>query len=130
MCIAKPGYELEELKEACRSMPANVQWGSVVSRNARVFGLDTREDVLESVASEVLCPAGFLDCRTYREPGPNLGVDVDAYQFRTASRLGYLAFYRAKTGTWIVKSLHEPRQGMVRDGRITNDLLECEGENE
>lgn len=37
------------------------------------------------------------------QPPPN----VDAYSFRAGIKLGYIAFFRAPTGVWTIKSFKE-----------------------
>lgn len=115
MCI-DPDLILSEFRNECAKDLANVRWNKFVSENARIlFDLKTPTDILRYIAGNAIEPLVLLEIEPYRESGPNQGELVYSYSFKTASRIGYLAFYKAKTGTWIIKSLHEPKLPLNRD---------------
>ena len=96
-------YQLAEFLDACRSniiyLPNDVRRDA-----ATIFGLTTQTQLcsyLWELGEERL--EYFNTCPLERDPA----LQVDAYEFaETSKRIGYVAFYVAKTGRWVVKSFH------------------------
>jgi hypothetical protein len=45
-------------------------------------------------------------------------IFVDVYEFMTGGILGYIAFFKNKTGNWVIKSFHqsdEESSGIMED---------------
>ena len=72
------------------------------------FNLRTTKAVLDFVANDGLENREFVNSKKWENnPDKNNPIIVDAYEFTTISRRGYIAFFKnATTQKWIIKSLH------------------------
>lgn len=115
MC-SDPFLVLSELRAECAKPSANVFWCKAVTINVqRLLGINTRDELLRFISGKAIEPLIFLEVDAYRESGPNQGALIYSYSFKTTSRDCYLAIFKAKTGTWIIKSIHEPNLALNRD---------------
>jgi len=69
------------------------------------FGLATKKDLLEFITNNGLqVPRPINRAPLKNNPDPNNPMLVDAYDFRSGKKFGYMAIYRGPTGKWILKS--------------------------
>ncbi len=67
------------------------------------FGLNTLDEILDFISNGGLENLNFKNSTPYRKC-PEL--IVDAYEFNTCGKLGYIAFLQNRKGEWRIKSLH------------------------
>ena len=117
-----PAYKLGDLIAAC----VDGRWVGVsagaLDDAARHFDLHTKEMVLDFIAKGELEEITHQDTRRL-ELGPNHGAWVDAYRFHSGpTRCGYLAFYRAMTGKWMIKSFKKNDRSELRHSALHDAL--------
>ncbi len=99
-------YDRDDFVEACRNRSA-VPWTDALRDADKHFGLRTRTALFDFIVN------GGLENLTYRntEPlktykGPGAAPMIDAYNFSSGQKKGYIAFYKGFDGIWILKSFH------------------------
>jgi hypothetical protein len=104
-----PYYEYADFLRACKVK--NVIIERRPKRDARrLFNLYTDLAILEFITHEEgLKNPEFQNKKELEtNTNPSNPIWVDAYEFRTVSKRGYLAFYQSHDKScWIIKSLHE-----------------------
>ena len=104
-----PYYEYEDFKQACGNDTYNVIPIDDVLRDARGdFNLNTKSQLLEFIHCDGLEDLKFVNMKDWENnPDSANPIKVDAYEFRTMSKLGYIAFmYNKNTQKWLIKSFH------------------------
>lgn len=104
-----PYYNFDDFRKACGEDPKNVIPINSVRQDAnQYFRLATKEELLGFIHNNGLESLKFVNQAPWRNNTDNtLEIIVDAYEFRTLNKLGYLAFmYNSKTAKWIIKSFH------------------------
>lgn len=102
-------YEYDDFLKACKVK--NVIIERRPKKDARrLFNLYTDLDILEFITHDEGLRAPEFQNKKELENNRNASnpIWVDAYEFRTVSKRGYLAFYQSyDKSCWIIKSLHE-----------------------
>ena len=81
---------------------------ALLNNAANIFNLRTKSDLFNFISNNGLEDMQFVNTKNWENnPDKNNPVKVDAYEFRSMSVLGYIAFfYNDKTKKWIIKSFH------------------------
>lgn len=101
-----PAYSFADFKRACRRDQRNVfVYGSAL-KNAGFFNLRTKSQLLDFISNDGLEGLSFINKKEWENnPNKENPIMVDAYEFQTRSKLGYIALmYNKKTRKWIIKS--------------------------
>jgi len=104
-----PYYKYEVFKYACGNDMDNVIPINSVLKNAKeTFNLFTKSNLLSFIYNNGLEDLTFVNTKSWeKNPNPNFDIKVDAYEFRSLHKLGYIAFmFNANTKKWIIKSFH------------------------
>lgn len=117
-----PTYELKDFEKACAGGSALVKVINPALKTApEDFGLESEERILEFIGSGGLEKPEFANTEIWRNnPIPTPEIWVDSYNFYSGLTYGYIAFMKARTGRWIVKSLKKndkesPRAFLMAD---------------
>ena len=107
-----PHYDVEKFIKACRSSKTAQVWHTARSDAKANFNLYNDTDILRLIKDDKL-PDKKFDNQAPLEKGPgqDIGLPVDAYQFKIGPKHAYIAFYKSHKGIWIIKSLHPPKHG-------------------
>jgi hypothetical protein len=104
-----PYYHYEDFKEACGNDMRNViPINSVLKDAKELFNLFPKSGLLEFIYNDGLEDLTFVNTKKWeKNPNPGSQIYVDAYEFRSLNKLGYIAFmYNSTTKKWIIKSFH------------------------
>ncbi len=105
----QPAYNFTDFQEACelREPKKVFVWPDAVADADTFFSLRPERVILDFIANGGLQDLEFINQKPLesRRNVSNPEI-VDAYEFRTGYKRGYLAFYRTKTGNWFIKSFH------------------------
>ncbi|MCI5218583.1 MAG: hypothetical protein D3914_05190 [Candidatus Electrothrix sp. LOE2] len=104
-----PYYNFEDFKEACGKDFSNVLLIGFVRKDADdQFNLASKSKLLEFINNDGLESLKFVNTKPWeKNPDRQQEIFVDAYEFRSLTKLGYIAFmYSQKTSKWIIKSFH------------------------
>lgn len=104
-----PEYDFEEFRKACRKKQNTVFILPKAQKDAwDFFNLRTRTQLLDFISNHGLEELKFINKKKWeKNPDKQNVVMVDAYEFRSRFKLGYIAFmYNPKTQKWIIKSFH------------------------
>jgi hypothetical protein len=128
-------YEYKELQYACCNNKDVVILINQVPQTAKQdFNLRTKKEVLDFICNDGLEDLEFINTKKWENnPNKQEPIMVDAYQFRSMHRLGYIAFmHNSKTKKWIIKSLHlsEDRNTAMYLALEKAGLLNLEDNNE
>ena len=107
--MKKPYYDFSDFEKACREDKAGViPINNVLKDAADYFNLRTKSDLLDFIANSGLEELNFINKKKWENnPNKKNKIIVDAYEFRSMCKLGYIAFmYNPKTKKWIIKSFH------------------------
>jgi hypothetical protein len=102
-------YEVNDLVECCKMTPEKVLILKKPLKDAKAdFNLNTMKDVIAFIANHGLEELSFVNSKLWENnPNKESPLFVDAYEFKSMFKLGYIAFmYNSGTDTWIVKSFH------------------------
>lgn len=102
-------YKNNDFINACSNDPKNViPIGNVLRDASEDFNLRTKSNLLKFISNNGLEDLQFINTKNWeKNPNKSNPIKVDAYEFRTMDRLGYIAFfYNDKTNKWIIKSFH------------------------
>lgn len=112
---AKPNaYDLNDFLSACAKRPQNVFWGKEVRSDAlKYFKLNSTEQILSFLISDKILSWKYINTEKFRIPGPNFARLIDAYEIKTITIVGYVAFFKAITEAWQLKSFHDQRKKQV-----------------
>lgn len=104
-----PFYIFEDFRKACGSKVQIVVPMQAAQDSAdRDFGLKTQKAILSFIFNGGLENLDFVNTKLWENnPNPSLPINVDAYEFTSVSKLGYIAFfYNGRTSRWVIKSFH------------------------
>ena len=104
-----PYYIYEEFKKACGEDMVNViPINSVMKDAQELFNLYPKSVLLDLINNDGLEELEFINTKPWeRNPDKGNTIFVDAYEFRTLNKLGYISFMRNnKTMKWLIKSFH------------------------
>jgi hypothetical protein len=100
-------YNYEDFKDACGNNVKNV----ILFKSAEIdaksyFNLFPKSRLLDFISNNGLEDLTFINTKDWeKNPNPEDSIKVDAYEFRSLNKLGYIAFmYNEKTKKWIIKS--------------------------
>jgi hypothetical protein len=104
-----PEYSFCEFKRCCNENPERVQILYEPERDAKLhFGLKSKTAIKNFIANDGLEDEDliFQNSKEWeKNPDKSFKIFVDAYEFRSRYKRGYIAFmYNPKTGYWIIKS--------------------------
>jgi uroporphyrinogen-III synthase len=122
-----PAYKIVDLVAACAaafSTGIGVDVFAPAVRNAReYFGLRGKVAIFDFIATGGLEDYRYKDTRPLELEGGNKGRPVDAYYFYSGPTLhGYLAFFKAISGIWIIKSFKENKEGDQRNLALYDEI--------
>jgi len=103
----RPEYDFEKFKKACGDDKRNVFVFPPAQENAeRDFNLRTKTQLLDFIHNDGLEDSKFINKKDWESnPNPETPMKVDAYEFRSMFKLGYIAFMKnPKNGIWSIKS--------------------------
>ena len=101
-----PSYLFSDFKLCCIENPKSViPWKDALD-DASYFGLKTKSALLNFIGNDGLENLMFINTKKWEEnPNKSLTIFVDAYEFTSLYRFGYIAFfYNKNTGYWNIKS--------------------------
>lgn len=104
-----PYYDFEEFKRACDEDKDNVlPIESVLEDAEEFFNLRTKTQLLDFISNNGLENLEFINKKDWENnPNPIIPIKVDAYEFRSMFKLGYIAFmHNLQTKKWLIKSFH------------------------
>lgn len=102
-------YKFEEFRLACSKEPPIVIISVLAEEGAREnFELTPKEKVLRFIYNKGLEELKFLRTEKRKNnKNPHIVQYIDSYEFRSSSKLGYLAFFKSTVNNktiWIIKS--------------------------
>lgn len=127
-----PNYDYEEFRKACGENPENViPIGDTLKDSDEDFKLRTKSELLNFISDGGPENLKFVNTKVWeKNPNPRIPIMIDAYEFKSLSKLGYLAFMKnEKTGKWLIKSFHLStnrnttmedalkKAGIIKDGK-------------
>ena len=107
-------YRYTDFKKACKDDEENVIPINNVIENARNdFKLNTKSQLLDFILNDGLENLTFVNTKDWENnPNKNKPIKVDAYEFTSMYKLGYIAFmYNEETNKWLIKSFHLSSNG-------------------
>lgn len=114
--MLNPEYSFDEFKRCCIENPMNVIPWRPAERDAdKIFGLKTRSELLNFIGNDGLEELTFYNKSMYYDKlGNPLDIFIDEYEFKSGSKLGYIAFmYNKKIGQWFIKSFHRSKNSLL-----------------
>jgi hypothetical protein len=102
-----PYYDIEEFLRACGTDQSNIFiFQSALKDASEFFGLKTKTQLLGFICNGGLEKLEFQNSNHWKNnPDKEAPIYIDAYEFVTVCRLGYIAFmHNNKTKKWIIKS--------------------------
>lgn len=102
-------YKYDDFKKACGEKPKDVvPINEVLSDASKDFNLNSKSQLLDFIYNDGLECLTFINTKDWeRNKDTSNKLKVDAYEFKTMYKLGYIAFmYNPKTKKWIIKSFH------------------------
>jgi hypothetical protein len=104
----QPTYNLTDFITCCNENPEAIHMiGNALKDAQGIFHLHTESDVLEFIANDGLENIKFVNTKPWEKNPDPTDIFVDAYEFTTCGILGYIAFFKNKKGTWVIKSFHQ-----------------------
>jgi hypothetical protein len=104
-----PHYDFEKFRKACEEEKHNVIPIDDVLKDADYFfNLRTKTQLLEFISNHGLEDLSFVNTKEWENnPCKENPIKVDAYEFRSRYKMGYIAFmYNPQTGKWLIKSFN------------------------
>jgi hypothetical protein len=104
-----PKYIFADLVSACTDNQNDVIPLKQALMDAdTIFGLKTKQALLAFISNGGLEDLSFENTKEWENnPDKSHSIVVDAYEFRSMCKLGYIAFmYNDITRKWIIKSFH------------------------
>ena len=104
-----PKYDIFEFFRCCNENKNDVvPLKSALDDANSYFGLKTKSNLLDFIGNNGLEDLKFLNTKEWENnPDRTIIIFVDAYEFRSMCKLGYIAFmYNEKTFKWLIKSFH------------------------
>lgn len=104
----KPYYHIEDLIKACGEDRKNVKPINNVLQDASThFNLKTKDQLFDFISNNGLERLEFINPKELeKNPDPTNPIIVDAYEFHSRGKLGYIAFIFSPQKKWIIKSFH------------------------
>jgi hypothetical protein len=103
-----PSYNFSDLKKACKEKNRNNIFIFDEARKGadKYFNLRTKDQILDFIYNDGLENRSFYNTAPWeKNPNKNSKTIVDAYEFESGDKRGYLAFMYSKiTNKWIIKS--------------------------
>lgn len=102
-----PYYNFNDFKNACGFNKNDVIILKQAIEDAdRDFNLKTKSQLIGFIFNDGLEELRFINTKPWENnPDKNNPVMIDAYEFRTLGKLGYIAFgHNNITGKWFIKS--------------------------
>ena len=100
-----PAYDLGVFVGACRKAASVFVAGGAMETARRDFGLNSQPEVVAFIGNGGLeHPVHANTAPWQNNPDPSDPILVDSYNFYSGSRYGYMAFFRAPSANWVVKS--------------------------
>lgn len=126
-----PSYHYTAFCAGCAGGPACTIVSKGAQQTARSdFGLNTAAAVLEFVAEGGLESPSFISSSVWlNNPDPANTIMVDSYDFHSGPTLyGYIAFLKAPTGKWLIKSFKkndkpDPRPNLMHAALLKAGLI-------
>jgi len=117
-----PIYTLEDFEKACADGQAKVI-NPALKTAPSDFGLVTEKEILDFIGNGGLEKPEFANSEVWKNnPDPKQKIWVDSYNFYSGQDYGYLAFMKASTGKWIVKSLKKNERASPRAFLLADKL--------
>lgn len=104
-----PEYSFDDFKQCCIENQADVvAWQKALEDADKIFGLRTKTELLNFIGNDGLEDLTFINKKVWeKNPYPSSPILIDAYEFRSGAKLGYISFmHNPKTGKWSIKSFH------------------------
>ena len=104
-----PHYKYYDFNNACANNSGDViPIGTVLKNAADDFNLKTKSQLLDFISNNGLEDLSFVNTKEWENNRDRtVPIMVDAYEFQTMHKLGYIAFMRNEnTDKWIIKSFH------------------------
>ena len=104
-----PKYDIFEFIRCCNENKNDVvPLKSALDDANSYFGLKTKSNLLDFIGNNGLEDLKFVNTKEWENnPDKTIIIFVDAYEFRSMCKLGYIAFmYNEKTFKWLIKSFH------------------------
>jgi hypothetical protein len=104
-----PKYDIFEFIRCCDENKNDVvPLKSALDDANSCFGLKTKSNLLDFIGNNGMEDLKFVNTKEWENnPDKTFKIYVDAYEFRSLCKLGYIAFmYNEKTLKWIIKSFH------------------------
>lgn len=104
-----PKYDIGDFFKCCNERKNEVIPLNPVPADAEsCFGLKTKSELLDFIGNNGLEDLQFVNTKEWENnPNKKETIWVDAYEFRSMYKLGYIAFmYNEKTSKWLIKSFH------------------------
>lgn len=104
MAPSDPAYVFHDLVVASKNGTIKVHRGAIEDAR-KDFNLHTEQRIRNFIVGGGLENLSFISKKRWENnPDPTNIVMVDAYSFRTGGKKGYMAFLKAPTGLWLIKS--------------------------
>ena len=121
----QPSYLLADFVKACavgKSKAFVVREAKLTAKSD--FNLHTEEAILDFIGQGGMESLQFISSKNWeKNPHPSVPVKVDAYNFYSGLRFGYLAFFHGPvTDKWIIKSFKGNDQPGPKNLSIANQL--------
>ena len=104
-----PKYDIFEFIRCCDENKNDVvPLKSALDDANSCFGLKTKSNLLDFIGNNGMEDLKFVNTKEWENnPNKTFKIYVDAYEFQSMCKLGYIAFmYNEKTLKWIIKSFH------------------------
>jgi hypothetical protein len=105
-----PAYRFEEFVAACAGDPKGIYVrGEAMADAEKEFHLRTKEEILRFISNDGLeNPKHRNTVPLEKNPEHPTPIDVDAYDFSSGKKTGYIAFYfRPGKKQWTIKSFKQ-----------------------
>jgi len=101
-------YNFLDFKKSCKKNNRNNIFIFDEARKGadKYFNLRTEDQILDLICNDGLENRSFYNTASWeKNPNKNIEIMVDAYEFESGNKRGYLAFmYSELTNKWIIKS--------------------------
>lgn len=127
-----PFYNFEEFRRICGEEPSKVFVSEDAVKDAReYFSLNSRIEILNFINEAELKNLEFKNTKPWENnPDKSNEIMVDAYEFRSCAKKGYLAFFfNKKTEKWSVKSFHLSEERFNQFAECFEKIKIGKGEN-
>ena len=124
-----PSYNFLDFKKSCRKKNKNnvFIFSKALKGADKYFNLRTKKQILDFIYTDGLKNRYFYNTAPWEKTqNKNKQIMVDAYEFESGSKRGYLAFmYNNCTNKWIIKSFHlsENMNDQMCQAIIKSDIM-------